>query len=438
MPLINHRFQARSRQQTALIVLTGILILAACMTPPVPEVTPTVEDHTLSPTASVTASATQVISLTASATTTIDPNIPWQNFPGPVIDPVIPIPPPAARLFVPDEVQIGILLGTNRPAPFVGRTDAMMLMFYNPTLGRASLVSLPADLFVYIPGYTMQRLQIAYAVGGIEQVFSAVEYNFGIRPEHWALIHPAELTTLVDDLNGLHIDIPIDYPDVCGGLKAERKQMKGEEVMCYITFRQDMDELDRNRRQLDVVAQIFRRMVQSGNLVRLPGLVQTVEPNVETSYTLETLVDFIPLALQLGDPKQLGFYYFEPNQILLWDIPGQSDGQAFQPAAGALSEIVQTSLDFVLFAQPHDSIVKTLEYELTISPTPTITPTFTPTPTRTPIPTRTARPTATRFTFTPSATRTTAVSPTNTMTPTETLTPTESLTPTETAVETSG
>jgi polyisoprenyl-teichoic acid--peptidoglycan teichoic acid transferase len=430
MPLINHRFQARSRQQTALIVLAGILILAACMAPPAPAVTPTVEDHTLSPSASVTASATQVISLTASATSTIDPNIPWQSFPGPVIDPVIPIPPPAARLSVPDEVQIGILLGTDRPAPFIGRTDAMMLMFYNPALGRASLVSLPADLFVYIPGYTMQRLQVAYAVGGIEQVFSAVEYNFGIRPDHYALIHPAELASLVDDLNGLHIDIPNEYPDVCGGLKAERKQMKGEEVLCYITFRQDMDELDRNRRQLDVVAQIFRRMVQSGNLVRLPGLVQTVEPNVETSYTLETLIDFIPLALQLGDPKQLGFFHFEPNQIFLWDIPGQSGGQAFQPVRGALPQIAQAALDFVLFAQPHDVVVKTLEYELTISPTPTITPTFTVTPTRTPIPSRTARPTATRVTFTPSVTSTSTV--TRTVTPTKTITPTESVTPTET------
>jgi polyisoprenyl-teichoic acid--peptidoglycan teichoic acid transferase len=188
-----------------------------------------------------------------------------------------------------------------------------------------------------------------------------------------------------------------------------------------------MDELDRNQRQLDVVAQVFRRMVQGGNLVRLPGLVQTLEPNVETSYTLENLVDYIPLALQLGDPKQIEFFHVAPIQIFLWDIPGQSGGQAFQPVAGALPQIAQAGLDFVLFPQPHDVVVKTLEYELTISPTPTITPTPTATSTRTLNPTL-FRPTSTRFTVTPSATRTTAVPTSMTMTPT----PTATATPTQT------
>jgi len=427
MPLLTFHSQARFRQRAALAILIGILILSACAAPAQPHETPVAEESSLSPlpTLSATASATTAPSVTLTSTITLDPNIPWQNYPGPVIDPVIPIPPPVARLAVPDEVQVGILLGTDRPAPFVGRTDAMILMFYNPQLGRASLTAIPADLFVYLPGYTMQRLQVAYAVGGIEQVRSAVEYNFGVSPTHWALIHPAELTALVDDLRGMMVNIPVDYPDACGGLKAEFRLMRGPEVLCYATFRQDMDELDRNQRQLDVVGQLFRRMVQGGNLVRLPGLVQTFEPNVESSYTLDDLVGFIPLALKLGDPKQLGFFRLQPEQLVLWEIPGQSGAQAFQPAPGALPQIAQAALDFVLFAEPHGEIVRTLEYELTISPTPTITPTFTVTPTRTPIPTRTFRPTATRFTFTPSATRSITLTPTYTMTPTETLTPTE-------------
>jgi polyisoprenyl-teichoic acid--peptidoglycan teichoic acid transferase len=428
MSLFTLRFQAKHRQQAALAILASILILAACAAPQVPAATPTGEAQSTSPLPSITftASATQMVTLTASATVTLDPNIPWQNYPGPVLDPVIPIPPPATRLVIPEDVQVGILLGTDRPAPFVGRTDAMLLMFYNPTLGRASLVALPADLFVYLPGYTMQRLQVAYAVGGIEQVFSAIDYNFGLRPSHWALIHPAELLTLIDEFNGLHIEVQQNYPDQCGGLKAERKLMNGADILCYVTFRQEMDELDRNQRQLDVVAQVFRRMVQGGNLVRLPGLVQTLEPNVETSYTLESLVDFIPLALQLGDPKQLEYFHVAPNQIFVWDIPGQSGGQAFQPVAGSLPQIAQAGLDFVLFPQPHDVVVKTLEYELTISPTPTITPTPTATSTRTLNPTL-FRPTSTHFTVTPSATRTTAVPPTRTMT----LTPTTTATPPE-------
>jgi LCP family protein required for cell wall assembly len=438
MPSFRHNYLTKHKQQAAWAILTGILILAACAAPTLPAPTATVvmmDENTLAATASATASAAPAATSTASATITLDPNIPWQNHPGPEIDPVIPIPPPAVRLQIPPEVQVGILLGTDRAAPFVGRTDAMVLMFYNPALERASLAAIPADLFVYLPGYTMQRLQIAYAVGGIEQVLSAIEYNFGLQVDHYALVHPAELTALVDQVQGVMINVPAPYPDVCGGLKEERRLMKGQELLCYATFRQEMDEFDRNRRQLDVLAQIFLRMVQNGNLVRLPGLVETFEPNIESSYTLPDLVGFIPLALKLGDPQQLGLFRMGPDQIILWDIPGQAGSQAFQPVAGALPEMAQAALDFVLFAQPHDEVVKTLEYELTISPTPTITPTFTVTPSRTPPPRPTPRPTSTRFTFTPSATYTPSMIPTHTLTPTITLTPTETPTPTETLPE---
>jgi polyisoprenyl-teichoic acid--peptidoglycan teichoic acid transferase len=425
---------ARYRKQAALVFLTGMLLLAACVAPtPSPVSVPTLEEIPSSPlpSPSATSSATTAPTITASSTVTLNPNIPWQGFPGPEIDPVIPIPPPAARLVVPDDVQIGLLLGTDRPAPFVGRTDAMILMFYNSRLGRASLAAIPADLFVYIPGYTMQRLQVAYAVGGIEQVMLAIEYNFGIQPDHWALAHPAEIASLVDEFRDFTIEVPAAYPDQCGGLEVGRRTMNGQQVLCYVSFRQDMDELDRNQRQLAVVGQIFRRMVEGGNLVRLPGLVQTYEPNVETSYSLEDMVGFIPLALQLGDPKHLGLMQMTPAQLLLWEIPGQWGTQAFQPAKGALPQLAQAGLDFVMFAEPHGEIVRTLEYELTISPTPTVTNTFTVTPTRTLIPTRTLRPT---WTASPTRTPTKTAVPSITPTPTQILTAT--ITPTVTVTET--
>jgi polyisoprenyl-teichoic acid--peptidoglycan teichoic acid transferase len=434
MPTLNLTILDRYRQQAVLVLLAGVLVLAACVAPtPSPVSVPTREEIPSSPfpSPSATSSATTKPTITASSTVTLNPNIPWQSFPGPVIDPVIPIPPPAARLVVPDEVQIGVLLGTDRPAPFVGRTDAMILMFYNPKLGRASLAAIPADLFVYIPGYTMQRLQVAYAVGGIEQVQLAIEYNFGVTPEHWALAHPAEIASLVDEFRDFTIEVPVAYPDQCDGLEAGRKVMNGQQVLCYVSFRQDMDELDRNQRQLEVVGQLFRRMVQGGNLVRLPGLVQTFEPNVSTSYTLEDMLSYIPLALQLGDPKHLGYMRMTPAQLILWDIPGQMGTQAFQPVRDALPQLAQAGLDFVSFAEPHGEIVRTLEYELTISPTPTVTSTFTVTPTRTPIPTRTLRPTSTA-----SPTRTPTKTAVPSITATPTLTKTATISPTATATET--
>src|SRR5690606_15393329 len=90
----------------------------------------------------------------------------WEDFDPPRLTPATPIPPPLTGLVVPEEVRVLVVAGLDRPLPYTGRTDAIALVIYHPRLARASLVSVPPDLFGYIPGYTMQRLYIAYAVGG--------------------------------------------------------------------------------------------------------------------------------------------------------------------------------------------------------------------------------------------------------------------------------
>ena len=72
---------------------------------------------------------------------------------------------------------------------YTGRTDAVAIVIYHPRLARASLVSVPPDLFGYIPGYTMQRVYSAYPVGGPQLLNSTLEYNFGIQPNDYAVFN---------------------------------------------------------------------------------------------------------------------------------------------------------------------------------------------------------------------------------------------------------
>ncbi len=427
------------RASARIAILLLVLGLAACL-PLAQKLTPTpgaslapAPVDTATPSATLAPVSTRTPSLTPSPTRV------WGSYAGPTIEPVTPVPTPLAAFTLPSEVKVGILLGTTRDAPYVGRTDAMMLMFYNEKLGRASLLAIPADLYVYLPGYTMQRLQVAYAIGGVEGVQDAIEYNFGVRPLRYALVHPSELTGFVKHLDALYLNVPSDYSEGCKGIVAGRIRMNATDVLCYVTYRKDMEEIDRNQRQLDVVANIFHRMTQSGKLALLPELYSTAVPNVESNYTLGDLMGYIPLALRMGDEQQLGEFRFNSSDLILWNIPGQEElgTQGFVPRAGAIPDLVQQAVDFVLTPQAPRPFVTELAYELTASPSPTITPSPTrtatryPTYTRTPRDTFTPRPTSTRRTST--ATRTpTPASDTATPTPaadTATPTPTDTSTP---------
>ena len=416
-----------------LFLILAVVFLAGCTSPsPAPTASPAPSDSP-SATASLTATRLPTRTATFTPTVTFDPLRPWGIFPGPDQTPVTAVPPPLSALARPEEVRSLILLGTDSDAPFISRTDAIQLFVYHPRLSRASLVSLPPDLMVYIPGFTMQRLQVAYALSGWHGLFDTIQYNFGIRPNYYVLIHLDGFVRFIDkNLGGLDVNILQAYPDpkYCGGIPTGVFHMTGDQVLCYIRFRVGNDEGDRNRRQQEIFYLILNRMVQSGNLASLPELYKAFRETIETNLELPDLLDAIPLVIKLGDTSRFSFYHFGDTELNPWQIPEGLSPFVFLPNQKAILPLLQDALNFIQTPAPLSQAVVTYEAALTRVPSPTITLT----PSITPIPSNTLPPTLTpSLTFTPSITLTPSITPTPSDTPTITPTgptPTPTITPT--------
>jgi LCP family protein required for cell wall assembly len=340
------------------------------------------------------------------------------TFPTPQATAVLPIPPPLT-VDLPAEVRTLVLLGSDAPAPHLGRTDAIMLVFYHPRLGRASLLSIPPDLYVYLPGFTLQRLNVAYALGGWPLLADTLAYNLGVRPQDYALVHLPDFVYLVDDLGGLELTILSPPPPMCGDIPLGTHLLTGDQVLCYLRVREGEAETERNARQQQVLEALFLRLVQGGNLVRLPALYRTYRGSVETTLGLDDLLTAIPLALRLGDPGHLGFFRFSPQALTPYVLSERPRVSVFLPNRTAFQAEIQDAIHYVLTPVPFSARVLTLQYELTISPTPTLTPT----PTQTPTITLTPTPSPTPLT-TPTPSPTPSLSPTPSFTLTLTTTPT--------------
>lgn len=402
------------------------LLLAACLEqPPQPTLTASPTGQP-SPSMSATPSITHTLIPPVTGTATYNPSLPvWQNFAPPSSYPVTPIPPPMTGINLPEEIKIAVLLGTDRPYPFVGRTDAITLLIYHPRFGKASILSIPPDLMVYIPGFTMQRLHTAYALGGMRLFSTTLQYNFGLQPQNWLLVHLDDFGRLVDELGGLEIPVLKEVPEHCGGIPEGTIHMNGEITLCYIRLRFGRAEAERNRRQQEVLGVLLLKMLQGGNLARLPQLYTDYKNNIETNVTLGDVLTYVPLVIKFGDPNRVGFFNFNEEQLVEWEIPGRASAPVFLSRQKAVRSLVQEAIDFVNSPSPLSDVVLTLAAQLTISPTTTVTPT----PTRTGLPTRTntPRPSTTR-TVTPTMTLTPTVTVTGTITP-NTSTPTGTITP---------
>jgi polyisoprenyl-teichoic acid--peptidoglycan teichoic acid transferase len=397
------------------------LFLAACsIYPPPPTAIPT-RTITSAPSPTRTETPTATPSPTLSPTTGRAGV--WENFPAPQLTPVTAVPPPLTGLVIPEEVRILAIAGLDRDQPYTGRTDALALVIYHPRLARASLVSIPPDLFGYIPGYTMQRMNIAYAVGGARALSDTLDYNFGLRPDAYAVLNLDEFSRFIDDLGGINVHVLENVRQYCPDIPPGVVLLDGRKTLCYMRLRLGAEETERNRRQQEVLRTIFLRLVEGGNLVRLPSLYQAHRETIDSNLTLDQMLQSMPLALKLGDPSRIGYFQFGSNELTLWKISQRPAAEVFVPNRPAIMVLLQQAVNFVSTPSPLQDVVITLQYELTTSPPPTNTYPATPTVTNTATP----RPTSTStFTITPTRfnTSTFTITPTRTPTPTQTFTST--------------
>jgi polyisoprenyl-teichoic acid--peptidoglycan teichoic acid transferase len=412
----------RSIRSTWPLLMLALIFAACSIYPPLPTAVPT-KTIIAAPSSTSTRTPTVTVSPTLSPTTgTLQV---WENFPAPQLTPVTAVPPPLTGLSIPEEVRVLAIAGLDRDRPYTGRTDALALVIYHPRLARASLISIPPDLFGYIPGYTMQRMNVAYAVGGDRMLANTLEYNFGLKPNAYAVLNLDEFSRFIDDLGGINVHVLENVRQFCPDIPPGIVLLNGQQTLCYMRLRLGSAEMERNRRQQEVLRTVFLRLVEGGNLIRVPGLYQDHREAVDSNLTLDQLLESFPLALKLGDPSRIGYFQLGPNELNTWQISHHPPAQVFLPNRPGMMVLLQQAINFVSTPSPLKDVVITLAYELTISPTPTNTYTVTPTVTNTATP----RPTATS---TRTITPTRVITATFTITPTRTSTPTQTPTPTRT------
>lgn len=384
-----------------LYLVMALVFMAGCTTPDA-----TVPVETIPPAATAYATASPVVS-----TITPTPAL-WGYFPPPAETPQVTLLPPVEPFQLPEGVHTLVVLGSDQEAPYPGRTDAITLVLYSTKTAKVSLISIPPDLFVYLPGFTTQRLNIAYSLGGFDLLASAMEYTFGIRPEHYVLVHTDDFIHLIRRLNGLVLDVPAAMEGACPGMKSGERLLSAEQVLCYVRYRQGMDELSRSERQLQVTRALVVKLVSSGNLVNLPEWVPEYRDMVETDIFLKDLTNLIPFGLKLGGPGRIGMFNLSEEEMEVHQLTERPTAEVFLPHPEAIHALVEQALQFILLPVPDSEAEATLIYDMTTSPTPTYTPSQTITPTRTRTPTRTV-----------TRTRTVTLTRTVTITPSETLTP---------------
>ena len=143
-----------------------------------------------------------------------------------------------------------------------GRTDSIILV-HIPFVGKATMVSIPRDSYVDVPGHGKDKVNASYALGGPQLLQQTVEQATGLRIDHYAEIGFGGFAGVVDAVGGVKICVeqPMDDPLAGINLQPGCQKLDGPTALGFVRSRHSMDDGDigRARNQRTFLAALVKK-----------------------------------------------------------------------------------------------------------------------------------------------------------------------------------
>jgi LCP family protein required for cell wall assembly len=260
---------------------------------------------------------------------------PWAGWPTPLFtDPTTPEPFPGAPIELGPGLASWVVMGSDQlPHRDSINTDAFFVIVVDTNTDpyRASVISIPRDLYVFIPGHGMGRINSAFALTGGEGVIQTIRYNFGLPiTEGYVYLEMSAFRDFIDFLKGIDVRVTRNILDECADgtvlnyLEGRTIHMDGRTALCYARARDASNDFDRMRRQQEIVKAVLGESIE--RFGANPG--ETVE-RVYDAYKsgIRTNLDFLGFvragwhAAGIDPDASLDLYVLQPPIVTAWIKP---------------------------------------------------------------------------------------------------------------------
>lgn len=199
-----------------------------------------------------------------------------------------------------------LLIGQDRrEGEDCARADTILLCTFHPDEGKILLTSFLRDLYVPIPGHADNRLNAAYAHGGMALLRQTLEENFDIPIDGCVEVDFSQFAQILDILGGVTLELRQDEAEainksVEGDLAEGTQLLTGEQALAYTRIRNlDQDgDFSRTLRQRKVISALMRSY-QGASLFTvlsiLPEILPMLSTDMEKKQVIATVLQLLPM-----------------------------------------------------------------------------------------------------------------------------------------------
>ncbi len=274
-------------------------------------------------------------------------------------------PDPVLTLNGTDTVTFLLLGSDKRPGQTYFRTDTIIIAVIRPNSGQVALISVPRDLWVYIPTVGMDRINAAYEYGemyhysggGLALLKDTILYNLGLSVNYLAIADFDGFRRIVDTLGGIDVPVFCSYTDwhlIDPSYDPNNENnwalytvgpgvvhMDGDLALWYARSRKRSSDFDRGRRSQEVLRALYTRALKTDSISKIPQLYNDFSSAFITDLTLSDLLQLAPLALHLNN-ADIRSYYIGRDYVTSWMTPGGAS--VLLPNGPAIQSMLQQAL----------------------------------------------------------------------------------------------
>lgn len=223
-----------------------------------------------------------------------------------------------------------------RDGDLSGRTDAMVLVTFNPEEGSIKMLNIPRDSKVEIIGrYREDKINHAHAFGGIDMTLDTVENLLDIPVDYFVSLNFDAFMEIIDTIDGVEVDVPFTFSEMDSAdnnnvltLQEGNQKLNGEEALAYVRMRKQdpQGDIGRGERQKEVMESVIREVATFGSITKFNSLLNTMGRNIKMNMSFNEIVSMHAYANELDNVESLHFEGSDVRQdgVYYYDIEEQS------------------------------------------------------------------------------------------------------------------
>jgi len=184
-----------------------------------------------------------------------------------------------------------LLLGIDQEDSDRGRSDTIILLSINPKTESMIMFSIPRDTYVEMPGRGMDKINHAYAFGGVDLAIETVENTFDIPIHTYGRVNMEGFKQGIDAIDGVTINNTMEFSQGGSDFPAGEIDLNGEEALDFIRMRKEdpKGDLGRNERQREVITAAMDKAASFSNITKVNEILNILDTNVQTNLDMKKI-----------------------------------------------------------------------------------------------------------------------------------------------------